>query len=52
MRLEQALLEFYPDYELEPKWQEYKGLAQGILLDGLDTARLTLEASERLEEFA
>ena len=47
-RLESTVLGFYPDYELEDL--EYKGVAQGILLGGLDSQRLSPDGLGRLHE--
>ena len=44
-RLERAILGFYPDYELEA---QFKGFAQGILLGGMDSQRLSPDGHERL----
>ena len=49
-RLERAVLEFYPDYELEAENSEYKGSAQGILLGGMDSQRLSPDGLDRLHE--
>ena len=47
-RLERSVLGFYPDYELEDL--EYKGVAQGILLGGMDSQRLSPDGLGRLHE--
>ena len=47
-RLEDAILDFQPDFELESHGQEYKGYAQGVLLEGVDSDRLSAKASARL----
>ena len=48
--LEATILDFYPDYELDPVMEEYRGYAQGILLEGLDPDRISTQAAQRLEE--
>ena len=45
-RLERAVLVFYPEYEPE---SEFKGFAQGILLGGMDSQRLSHDGLERLQ---
>ena len=49
-RLERAILGFYPDYELEAEYLDYKGYAQGILLGGMDLQRLSPNGLNRLHE--
>ncbi len=49
-RLEKAVLGYYPDYELEGEDKRYKGWAQGILLGGLDSKRISPNGLKRLQE--
>ncbi len=46
--LEATILDFCPDYELDPVMEEHKGYAQGILLEGLDSERISTQATQRL----
>ena len=48
--LEATILDFYPDYELDPVMEEHRGYAQGILLEGLDPDRISTQAVQRLRE--
>lgn len=49
-RLEKAVLGYYTDYELEGEDIRYKGWAQGILLGGLDSKRISPNGLTRLQE--
>ena len=51
-RLERAVLGFYPDYELEADNSEYKGSAQGILLGGMDSQRLSPDGARQTSRAA
>ena len=49
-RLEKSVLGYYTDYELEGEDIRYKGWAQGILLGGLDSKRISPNGLTRLQE--
>ena len=50
VRLEDAILDYYPDYEMKSYGEEHKGYAQGVLLEGVDSDRHSVRATERLLE--
>ncbi len=49
-RLEEVLLDYYPPYECTYEGLKSHGLAQLMLLDGIDETRLSEVASKRLQE--
>ena len=49
-RLEQAVLDYYPDYELDPTHRNWRGYAQLTLLEGIQASRLSFTGWRRLQE--
>ena len=49
-RLEQAVLDYYPEYELDPSNRRWRGHAQLTLLEGIQTSRLSRKGWRRLQE--
>ena len=49
-RLEQAVLDYYPGYELEPSNRWWRGCAQLTLLEGIQASRLSDNGRRRLQE--
>ncbi len=50
-RLERAILDYYPDYELKANGREHRGHAQFILLDAIDPTRRSQGATAKLREW-
>ena len=49
-RLEQAVLDYYPEYELDHNYRVWRGHAQLTLLEGIQTSRLSRKGWRRLQE--
>ena len=49
-KLEQAVLAYYPDYELDPNNRNSRGYAQLTLLEGIKASRLSDQGRRRLQE--
>ena len=49
-RLEQAVLDYYPEYELDHNYRVRRGHAQLTLLEGIQTSRLSRKGWRRLQE--
>ena len=49
-RLEQAVLDYYPECELDPSNRRWRGNAQLTLLEGIQTSRLSRKGWRRLQE--
>ena len=48
--LEQTVLDYYPEYELDPSYRRWRGHGQLTLLEGIQPSRLSRKGWRRLQE--